>query len=294
VDNALLQKEFYSIDTEAGRETDVEEFFANQVEPGAARALRRMVDQGAFPPPAGVRHALSLFLAFQFVRGASLRSALVEHYEVMAKKIGSLMTEDMARRHLRETDGAEPSDEEVQGLVEFAHDTDGYRVGVSSEANLHLGPMLKIAVDLIPYFAKRSWQLIRFSTPMLVTGDEPVALVDRTAIPGSEPLGLAAAREIVFTTDSSSALVLVRPDRSETEQARTGTAAMARIINRHVGFASHEYLVHAPETEPLKGLHFAKKRAPVEVHGDYVLLHGRPARKNAAFARSYAPRDGRR
>ncbi len=293
VDNALVQKDFYSIDTEAGRETDVEEFVANQVEPGAARALRRMVDEGAFPPPRGVRDALSRFLAFQFVRGASLRSALTEHYEVIAKKIGSLMTEEMARRHLLESDGVEPSDEDVRGLVEFAHDTDGYRVGVGSEANLHLGLMLKVALDLIPYFAKRSWQLLQFSAPLLVTGDEPVALVDRTATPGSEPLGLAGAQEIVFTADPAHALILVRPDRSKTEATRVGTPDMARLINRHVGFASHEYLVHAPGTEPLKGLHFAKKRGPVEVHGDHVLLRGRPARRTARGRGFQLPPQGR-
>jgi hypothetical protein len=159
IDNALVQKEFYSIDTDEGRQPVIEHFFAEKIEPGAARALRRMVDEGHFPPPAGVREAFSLFLAFQFVRGAATRAALLNLYEAVAKKMGSLMTPEMAREQLRDSEGTDPSDEDVHGLVEFARDTDAYRVTMSHENNLHLDMAFRVACDFVPYFANRRWQL---------------------------------------------------------------------------------------------------------------------------------------
>ena len=85
VENALAQTHFYSIDTEEGPNTGVEEERrAKTVEGPAARALRRIVDEGVFPPMAGLRKALCTFFAFQFVRGEGKRAALLERYEALA------------------------------------------------------------------------------------------------------------------------------------------------------------------------------------------------------------------
>ena len=86
VEGALAQTHFYSIDTEEGPNTGVEEeLLANTVEGPAARALRRIVNEGVFPPRAGMREALGTFFAFQFVRGEGMRAALLEGYEALAK-----------------------------------------------------------------------------------------------------------------------------------------------------------------------------------------------------------------
>ena len=73
IGNATVQKHFYSIDTDAERSTEVEAFFANVVEPLGARSIRRIIDEGFFPPAPGLRDQLSTFCAFQFVRGEGLR-----------------------------------------------------------------------------------------------------------------------------------------------------------------------------------------------------------------------------
>ena len=83
---ALAQRHFYTIDTEEGPDTGVEEdLLAKKVEAPAARALRRVVDDGVFPPMPGLRETLSIFFAFQFVRGPGTRAALLEQYEAVAK-----------------------------------------------------------------------------------------------------------------------------------------------------------------------------------------------------------------
>lgn len=280
VDNALVQSHFYSIDTDEGRSPDVETFLASHVEGPAARALRRVVDEGRFPPPPGLRDALSLFFAFQFLRGESMRRVLLADYEATAKKLGSLMTPEMARKHLSEEHGGEPSEEEVRDFVAFARNADGYRVGVSSEANLHLSGVLPIVLDLVPYFARRSWQLLTFDEPLLITGDEPVALIGRSARPGEEVLGVGTAREVAIPVDPRHAFVLARPDRSDSESSRRGTAATARILSTNVGYGCHRFVAYKPGTDPLRGLTLPSKSAAVRSVGAHVVMQGRPPRKN--------------
>ena len=73
VENALVERHFYSIDTDEGRDSQVEKMLGSQVEPGAARAITRLVDEGRSLSLPGLRRAVSTFLAFQYVRGPAMR-----------------------------------------------------------------------------------------------------------------------------------------------------------------------------------------------------------------------------
>jgi hypothetical protein len=182
VDNALVEKHFYSIETHDGRDTSVERMFASHVEGPASRAIGRVVDQGKPVSMLGLRRAISTFLAFQYVRGAATRYAQVEFFKATTQKIATLATPDMIRAHfLRQ--GEMMTQEEAEDLVDFARHGD-YRIGVSSEANLHLGMLLQTALELVPLFEKRRWILLNFPSAMLITSDEPIALVGRTHSPG--------------------------------------------------------------------------------------------------------------
>jgi hypothetical protein len=107
---ALAQKHFYTIDTDEGRDTGVEEdLLAKKVEAPAARALRRVVDEGVFPPMPGLRESLSIVFAFQFVHGPGMRTALLEHHEALAKMAASRATVESVRRYVKQDDGSELS-----------------------------------------------------------------------------------------------------------------------------------------------------------------------------------------
>jgi hypothetical protein len=106
---------------------------------------------------------------------------------------------------------------------------------------------------------------------MLITGGEPIALIGTSLEPG-EPLGLATAPEVVFPTDPRHAFVMVRPDRTHIERRDKGTPEMAQIINRHIAFCSHRFIVQHPGTNPLEGIDLPEKAEPARMQSDYVIL----------------------
>jgi hypothetical protein len=283
VENALVHKHFYSIDTEDGRDPGVETMLAEKIEGPAARAPTRVVDQGKDWALPGLRGPISMFLAFQFVRGPGSRHAAVEFFKAQTQQLALLMTPEMVRDQLAK-EGERPTDEEIDDLIAFARDTSQYKIGVTSESNLHLDHALKTALELVPLIENRNWRLLEFEKPLLLTGDEPVALVGKSLEPG-EPLGLLRAREVVFATDPLHALVMVRPDLECDETRSKGTPYMARLINRHVAFGCHRFIVQQPGTEPLMGISLPRKAAPARIEGDLVILQDRTSEKAARRSR---------
>jgi hypothetical protein len=283
---ALAQKHFYTIDTAEGPDTGVEEdLLAKHVEAPAARALRRVVDEGMFPPMPGLRETLSIFLAFQFVRGPGMRAALLEEYEAFAKMGSSRATAEMVRRYVKQDDGSELPHDEVQELLRDLHDTESWRIVPSSEANHHLGAVLPMVFDLVPYFEQRRWHLMSFPAPVLITGDEPIGLVGLSTSPGDGALGIKTASEIVIPVDPVHAFLLLPGDHPLPEGRLTGRPEMARIINNHVGYACHRYLVHRPGTDPLRGLTLAKKGRRIRIQGDKLSMSPRPPRRRPRKSR---------
>jgi hypothetical protein len=288
VENALFERDFYTIDTDEGRDTSVERMFGTHVEGPAARALARVVEEKRPVSLPGLRGAISTFLAFQFVRGASVRRAQVEFFKAQARKMASLATPEMVQTELLRQ-GDRISYEEAEGIVSFAQGGK-YEIEVSHQANLHLGSALNAALELIPLFANRKWILLEFGTPTLVTGDEPIALVGDSLSPG-EALGVYNAPEIVFPTDPRHALVMVRPDRLSEDSVSSGNERMANVINRHVAFNCHRFVVRQPGTDPLRDLAIPAKAAPVVVVGDYIIAQPRVSvQARAAFLRRHRMR----
>ena len=278
VEGALAQRHFYTVDTEQGPDTGVEEdLLAKHVEANGARALRRVVDEGVFPPMPGLRQALSIFFAFQFVRGPGMRDALLEQYDRFGKALTSRATPETVRKFFKQDDGSVPTDEEVQELLRDLHDTETYRIVPSDEASHHLLTVLPWVIDLVPHFERRGWQLMSFADPVLITGDEPIGLVGRSTRPGNRALGVGTASQIVIPVDPTHALILVSGDNEE--RALTGTPRMARIINNNIGYGCHRFIVHRPGTDPLRGLTFAAKGKRVTVKGNLLSFSPRPPRR---------------
>lgn len=283
--HALVQKDFYTLPGDSGeKDTDVEEFFGDVVERTGARSLRRIFDAGMFPPPPGLRELLSMFFSFQFIRGEATRSTLLADYEATAKAVARLLTPEMAREHLRESrepdEPPEPTDEEVADFIAFAHDTDGYRVTVDSPAALHLGGVIELGEELVPYFARREWKVLEFANDAIITGDEPIVLFGNTPIAGREALGVGVARRIVFPIDPRRALLMDRPRKGVTPQEGVikGNDEDATIINNNLAYGCHRYIAYRPGTDPMRGITVAKKSAAVWTRGGLVGMHARPPR----------------
>lgn len=269
--NALVERDFYMMESSInGPDPWVEsELFAKQIEEKASRALRRVIDERIPLAREGLRSALALFIVFQFCRGQATRQPMVEAHKATARLMAEMMTPEQARRTIREVEGRDASDEEVASLLEFAKNPDGYRVDITHQNNLHIRFLADIAPLAEPLFT-RSWQVLEFEEPLLITGDEPVGLVGSTLEPG-ERLGILTASKVVFPTDPHHAIVISRREQRAQCPRDAGTPEMANIINRHIAFRAHKHIVRAPGTDPLRGLVLPERAPMVSVEGNMIV-----------------------
>lgn len=276
-DNILVHKNFYTADTNHGPDTAIEALLADHIEGPAARAIRRVVDERRPFRMAGLRSRMSMFFATQCCRGEWMRDAvnkmMIEDFRAVTRAI----TPESYREWHREVEGSEPDEDEVRKIINFAQNENRYRVQLTSEANGHLEMMLKTALDLVPYFHYRNWLLLEFDEPILVTGDEPVAVVGRSTLPGSAPIGIGTADEVVMALDSRHALVMVHPKIQAEERRYAGTVEMAAVVNANVAYGCHRFVVHRPGIAP-PGLSGIPERGPGVVTGDdFIRFHRFPA-----------------
>jgi hypothetical protein len=269
--NALLMKDFYTLETEEGPDPVLEKFFDTDIEGPAAEAFRRMVDGGRALHAPGIRDPISWFLAMQRVRGRASREMLVEHSKASLRMAMSMATPEMVLRLARER-GEEMTEEEAAETAEDARSGE-YEIGFDHEANLHMGAVLEPVPDYARMFYARTWRLLTFPDPVLVTCDEPVALIGEDPRSPGDAGGLMKARAIVFTIDPRHALVMVRAD-VEPEDARSDAVEFqAEFINRNVAFAAHRFIVRHPGTDPLRGVVLPKKAPSVVVVDNYIAMH---------------------
>ena len=65
----------------------------------------------------GLRQTLSIYFAFQFVRGPGTRAALLEQYEAFAKMMASRATAEMVRRYVKENDDRSELSDDIDACV---------------------------------------------------------------------------------------------------------------------------------------------------------------------------------
>ena len=120
----------------------------------------------------------------------------------------------MYKKYVREMMGEEASDDEARELYEFAQDDTKYRVSVSSESLLHAQLALEASLPVMRRLLARTWDIVEFDGPALITGDEPVVLMNDSGGPG-EALGISLAPIIAFPTDPWHAILmrLAQPGR---------------------------------------------------------------------------------
>lgn len=278
VDNVPVESQFYSIASDDGWDPAVEAFLANDIEGPAKRAIERLVEGRVALTLPGIRRRLSVFLAVQYVRGRASRKANIDFFLALTQKIARTMTAPMVQKYFNEQ-GEVCSLDEAQGIVEFARNTANYSVGLQPvgdralppDSLLHLQNALPNADRLVPYFEQRSWRILEFDEPCLVTGDEPVTPIGSFSGPG-EPTGLAVAEDVIFPLDPRHLLVMVRPDKRTAQRWRKCGVDQARDINQHIAFRAERHIIYQPGTDPLNGMVLPEKAPMVRTVGDQVFM----------------------
>jgi hypothetical protein len=263
IERALAENYFYSVETDDGREPLGEEFLRDHVDGTGSEAIRRLFDEGRSLIAPGPREKLSFFLAFQYVRGYRVREAAVAQEKATAQVLSMMATPSEVKRIAR-LRGDEISDEQAADTAAFAN-SGKFKIEVARQANLHMAVSFPMVPELVKFFSGRHWRVLEYDEPTFITSDEPVALVGPDPAKLGSAGGLANAPEIVFPIDPRRALVMVRPDRPADEMWVPGTARQAEVINRHVAYGAHRFIVRMPGTNPLAGWTVPKKAPAVMV-----------------------------
>jgi hypothetical protein len=226
-----------------------------RVERAAAAAIDRLV-AGAFPPAGEDRSALAVFVAFRLVLGGGYRAGLARTAALLGHVIGmttgdALGDEGQGGRRGRRGASAPTS----AAAAAAAADAD-LVIHDDEPASLSLASLPSVAGLL----AARTWQLVRFPAPLLVTSDTPVALWSPPGRAKPHQFGLAVADELRIPLDSRHGLILARRAPAG-EVVRELDERHARALNRTVAEGARTWMFYHPGIDPLEAIELA---SPIE------------------------------
>jgi len=219
-----------------------------RVDATATGAIDRIVG-GAFPPAGAERAGLAVFIALRLLLGRGYRAGVARTAALLGEVIG--MTAAEALEAEAEAAGESESEGEPDPPSPAAAGAD-LVIHDDEPAPLALGPLPQVARLL----AARTWQLVRFPGPLLLTSDTPAALWARPG--GARPyqFGLGIADEVRVPLDPRHALILARRAPAG-EVIRDLDERHARALNRTVAEAAQAWMFYHPGVDPLGGIELA-------------------------------------
>jgi hypothetical protein len=219
--NLAVRRDYYTIERTDGQlDTGVETtVLGRNVERFAAQALRRIHVAGRFPVTRQDKEDIGLFLAFQTLRGPDHRERADEFTQRALATVADMMADEAIAARLVSGGNPAPTAEDIADVREGIHDRKTFKLALGT--NHHVRTMLEVAPDLVRYFSLRTWTLVCFPPPSLLTSDVPVVL--------SSGGGLMTADEIIVAIDPGHALLMTHPGGGE--RIVSGTEDMARQLN---------------------------------------------------------------
>jgi Protein of unknown function (DUF4238) len=116
-----------------------------------------------------------------------------------------------------------------------------------------VGRSLASVPALARRLAVRTWQLVRFASPVLLASDTPVVLWAPSAAAKLYPVGLGSAHEVRVPLDARHALIVARRAPAG-EIMRDLGERHARPLNRTVAEGAAEWTYYHPASDPLDGV----------------------------------------
>jgi len=234
----------------------------------AAGAFERMIETGNPPATAKDRYHLTHFIALQAVRGQRFREDMSQAatYE-MRKHMLANSDPDRVRDWLAER--GEPHDpDDVARFIDSAYGSNGPRLVPDQTFAIQqaLGFAMK---QVAPTLWSRSWLVVTFDEPCLLTSDEPIVAFH----PEDEPVTVMTAPFVLVAVDRRHLLVMRQlaapqaepdhgheltpedgPDDTEpvvADRYRSGTPEEAAHFNSLVATQAEQSIVHHPEDAAL-------------------------------------------
>jgi hypothetical protein len=230
-----------------------------EAEARAAEAARRITADGAFPPVGVDRASLALVLAGQLLLGRYHRAEAGRAATLVGQLIVSTI-EDAEEEEDDDADAAEAPEPEVEPLDPEpppARKPEPVRGAREPDVLLPGQPPVGRSLASLPALARqlaaRTWQMVRFPTPVLLTSDTPVVLWAPSAATKLYQVGLGSAHEVRVPLDARHALIVARRAPAG-EIVRDLGERHARALNRTVAEAAAEWMYYHPQSDPLEGV----------------------------------------
>jgi Protein of unknown function (DUF4238) len=234
-----------------------------EVEARAAEAALK-ITAGAFPPRDRDRASLALVLAAQLLLGRYHRAEAGR----AAALVGQLIVSTIEAADDDESDEAEPegpersssgaTDAPTAGRVEETLDAEVPDVMLPGSPPV--GRSLASMPALARQLAGRTWQVVRFPAPVLLTSDTPVVLWTPSAAAKPYQVGLGSAHEVRVPLDARHALIVARRAPAG-EIVRDLGERQARALNRTVAEGAVEWMYYHPASDPLEGVELPSREA---------------------------------
>ena len=236
-----------------------------EVEARGAEAVQR-ITAGAFPPQESDRAGLALVLAAQLLLGRYHRAEAGR----VATLVGQIIVSTIEEAQGEEEEAGVAEDESEEADVDVpesegaaARDTPETRkpsaIDVTGAPDVMLpgrppvGRSLASMPALARQLAARTWQVVRFPTPVLLTSDTPVVLWAPSAAAKAYQVGLGSAHEVRVPLDAHHALIVARRAPAG-EIVRDLGERHARALNRTVAEGAAEWMYYHPAADPLEGV----------------------------------------
>jgi hypothetical protein len=221
----------------------------------AAEAVQR-ITAGAFPPRDPDRAALALVLAVQLLLGRYHRAEAGRAAALVGQLIVSTIEEAQATEE--ESEEAESEDAESEDAEDAASEApraapDEDAPDVMLPGRPAVGRSLASLPALARQLTARTWQVVRFPSPALLTSDTPVVLWAPSAAVKLYQVGLGSSHEVRVPLDARHALIVARHAPAG-EIMRDLGERQARALNRTVAEGAVEWMYYHPESDPLEGV----------------------------------------
>jgi hypothetical protein len=231
-----------------------------EAEARAAAAVRGITG-GAFPPGEADRASLALVFAVQLLLGRYHRAEAARAAAFAGQIITATIEETEAAREESEEAGEEeesqseaPAGEQIE--LPVAEHPDLPRPDAAT-VMLPGQPPVPRSLATVPVLARqlaaRTWQLVRFRSPVLLTSDTPAVLWAPSSAAKPYEVGLGSAHEVRVPLDAWHALIVARRAPAG-EIVRDLDERHARALNRTVAEAAAEWMYYHPESDPMGGV----------------------------------------
>ncbi len=239
-----------------------------EVEARGAEAVQR-ITAGTFPPRESDRASLALVLAAQLLLGRYHRAEAGRVATLVGQLIVSTIEESEAGEESEDLEEPETEDAERQGAAApeapEARGSEAARGAGAPDVLLPGRPPVGRSLASMPALARqlaaRTWQVVRFASPVLLTSDTPVVLWAPSAAAKLYQVGLGSAHEVRVPLDARHALIIARRAPAG-EIVRDLGERQARALNRTVAEGAAEWMYYHPASDPLEGVELPSPESP--------------------------------